>query len=248
MSDYRQSTAPFWLDVQQPEVFPDVSLALQEPDGLLAIGGDLSEARLLSAYRHGIFPWYSGDQPVLWWSPDPRMVLYPGDVHISKSLSKALRKQDYHITFDTSFEQVISQCAAPRDYTTDTWITEEMKLAYLRLHQSGHAHSIECWHNQQLVGGLYGIAIGKIFFGESMFSRKTNASKIAFTFLARQLQQWGYQLIDCQVYSPHLASLGAATIPRNDFRYQLEQLCDQKLQHHWQCEIEITDILTGDVK
>ena len=246
MSEYRQSTAPFWLDVRQPELFPEVSLALQDPDGLLAIGGDLSEKRILAAYRQGIFPWYSDDQPVLWWSPNPRMVLYPDNLHISKSLRKKLRKGNYSITFDNAFDQVVDECSAPRNYTDDTWITDEMKQAYIRLHQSGYAHSVECWHDQELIGGLYGIAIGKVFFGESMFAKKTDASKIAFIYLTRQLQNWGYRLIDCQVYSKHLASLGAVNIPRDDFIKQIQQLCNLTVSHQWQCNLTVSDILPGN--
>jgi len=245
MSEYRQSTAPFWLDLRQPEHFPEVSLALQDPDGLLAIGGDLSEKRLLAAYRQGIFPWYSDDQPILWWSPNPRMVLYPDNLHISKSLRKTLRKENYSITFDSVFDQVIDECAAPRNYTADTWITDEMTQAYIRLHQSGYAHSVECWQDNELIGGLYGIAIGKVFFGESMFSKKMDASKIAFIYLTRQLQSWGYQLIDCQVYSSHLASLGAVNISRENFIEQLQQLCNLKVDHQWQCELSVADITSG---
>ena len=245
MSEYRQSTAPFRLDVRQPELFPEASLALQDPDGLLAIGGDLSEKRILAAYRQGIFPWYSDDQPILWWSPDPRMVLYPDNLHISKSLRKTLRRENYSITFDKVFHQVVDECSAPRNYTDDTWITDEMKQAYIRLHQSGYAHSVECWQDQELIGGLYGIAIGKVFFGESMFANKADASKIAFIYLARQLQNWGYQLIDCQVYSQHLASLGAINISRDDFIRQIQQLCAMEVDHHWQCEMKVSDIIPG---
>ena len=245
MSEHRQSTAPFWLDARQPEIFPDVSLALQDPDGLLAIGGDLSETRILAAYRQGIFPWYSDNQPILWWSPDPRMVLYPENLHISKSLQKSLRKQNYSITFDNAFEEVVNMCAEPRNYTDDTWITDEMKQAYIRLHQSGHAHSVECWHNQELIGGLYGIAIGKVFFGESMFARKTDVSKIAFVYLTYHLQNWGYQLIDCQVYSKHLSSLGAINISRDDFIKQIRQLCSIKVNHQWRCDTAVLDTLFG---
>lgn len=247
MSEYRQSTAPFWLDIRQPELFPEVSLALQEPDGLLAIGGDLSEKRILAAYRQGIFPWYSDDQPILWWSPDPRMVLYPDNLHISKSLQKKIRKRNYSITFDQAFDQVINECAAPRAYTEDTWITDKMKQAYIRLHKNGHAHSVECWQNEELIGGLYGVAIGKVFFGESMFSKRTDASKIAFVYLTRQLQRWGYQLIDCQVYSEHLSSLGAGNISRNEFIKQIQQMCKHGVNNKWQCNITSSDILPGSM-
>ena len=190
-------TAPYWLNPYDPTDFPDVSLALREPDGLLAVGGDLRIERLLAAYQRGIFPWYSGDQPILWWSPDPRSVLFPDKLHISRSLRKTLRKQLFTITFDTAFEEVIHACSEPRADGLGTWITDEMQQAYLRLHQSGYAHSVECWLNGKLVGGLYGVAMGKVFFGESMFSRVTDASKIAFVFLVRQLQRWQFEMIDC---------------------------------------------------
>lgn len=243
MSNQRQSSAPYWLDINKPDLFPDVELALKEPDGLLAVGGDLSEQRLLSAYRKGIFPWYSDDQPVLWWSPDPRMVLKPNELKVSRSLKKTIKKNIFEVTFDKAFEQVIGKCSAPRDYTNDTWITDEMKRAYIRLHNSGHAHSVECWRDGKLVGGLYGIAIGKVFFGESMFSQLTDASKVAFTYLVRHLQKWHYQLIDCQVYTQHLESLGASSIPRESFIEQLSSLCHEPVNHQWQATMQTNEIL-----
>jgi leucyl/phenylalanyl-tRNA--protein transferase len=243
MSNQRQSSAPYWLDINHPELFPDSSLALKEPDGLLAVGGDLSEQRLLAAYQQGIFPWYSDEQPILWWTPDPRMVLVPEDLKISRSLRKSIKKNKFVITFDKAFEQVIHECAAPRDYTPDTWITDEMKQAYTRLHHAGHAHSVECWKDDQLVGGLYGISIGQVFFGESMFSRTTDASKIAFVYLVKHLQQWQYKLIDCQVYTEHLESLGAKCIPRNDFIEQLSIYCNTTTSHQWDSTLQIADIL-----
>ncbi len=210
--------APFWLDSRdRNSPFPPVDLALPEPNGLLAVGGDLSPQRLLQAYRHGIFPWYSAGQPILWWSPDPRMVIRPDSLKISRSLRKTLRKHSFRITYDTAFDAVIEACVAPRDDQQGTWITPEMRHAYCHLHQLGYAHSVEVWQENKLVGGLYGIALGRIFFGESMFSRATDASKVAFVHLVRALEHWHYVLIDCQVETGHLASLGAGTIARKEF-------------------------------
>lgn len=220
-------TAPYWLNPYDPTDFPDVALALRDPDGLLAVGGDLSIDRLLAAYRRGIFPWYSGDQPVLWWSPDPRSVLFPDKLHVSRSLRKTLRKQEYKITFDTAFADVIRACSQPRADDLGTWITDEMQQAYIRLHQAGHAHSIECWIKDQLAGGLYGVAIGHVFFGESMFSNIPDASKIAFVFLVRQLQRWQFGVIDCQIQTAHLDQFGAELIPRSEFITLLNQFCNQ---------------------
>ncbi|MCK5640521.1 MAG: leucyl/phenylalanyl-tRNA--protein transferase [Gammaproteobacteria bacterium] len=221
--------APFWLDPQDARYrFPDPGLALREPNGLLALGGDLSPQRLLAAYRKGIFPWYNEGQPILWWSPEPRAVLYPDRIKVSRSLRKTLKKKLYTVTMDQAFDKVINACAAPRKNEPGTWILAEMKQAYCQLHQLGYAHSVECWNNGKLVGGLYGVAIGKVFFGESMFSRETDASKVAFVHLAGQLHQWEYGLIDGQVSSAHLTSLGAEEIPRQEFLTQLEHLCEQK--------------------
>ena len=203
-----------WLDSSYE--FPPVELALQEPDGLLAAGGDLSPAKLLSAYSQGIFPWYSDDQPILWWSPNPRCVVFPKNVHVSKSLKKHMRKSHVTVTFDQAFSEVIRHCAR-LDSTEGTWITEEMEDAYLHLHHLGIAHSVEVWDGERLIGGLYGLAKGRCFFGESMFSLEANASKVAFINLCRQLDDWGYAIIDCQVENPHLNSLGAICIDRNDF-------------------------------
>jgi len=215
-------TAPYWLNLHDREDFPDVSLALREPDGLLAIGGDLSIERLLAAYRRGIFPWYSDEQPVLWWSPAQRSVLVPEKLHISRSLRKTLKKQPFRVSLDEAFAEVIQACAAPRSYESGTWITDEMMQAYIRLHDAGHAHSVECWQDDRLVGGLYGVTLGKAFFGESMFSRVSEASKVAFVYLTRQLQDWGFGLIDCQIRSDHLDRFGAESIPRNVFIHSLE--------------------------
>ncbi len=217
--------APFWLDPRDPDApFPPVALALREPDGLLAVGGDLSPRRLVNAYRQGIFPWYSEGQPILWWSPDPRMVLEPARLRVSRSLRKALRRAPYRISLDRDFAGVIDGCAAPRRDGEGTWITPEMRAAYLRLHQLGYAHSAEAWSGETLVGGLYGVAIGRMFFGESMFARASDASKIAFVHLVRQLQAWGFALIDCQVETGHLARLGARPLPRTEFIARMQPL------------------------
>lgn len=225
MSVNMRGVAPFWIDPYDSTYrFPDVSLALQEPDGLLAIGGSLSPPRLISAYRHGIFPWYNEDQPILWWSPDPRAVLFPRKLHVSRSLRKTLRKSRFTITMDQAFAQVIAACSEPRPTQQGTWISPEMKAAYIKMHELGHAHSVECWQNGELVGGLYGLAFGKVFFGESMFSRVTDASKVAFVQFVKQLQSWGFLMIDCQVESKHLTSLGAELIPRSQFVHMLENL------------------------
>lgn len=220
-------TAPYLLDDVHKTIFPDVELALTEPDGLLAVGGDLSVERLTSAYQQGIFPWYSEGQPILWWSPDPRMVLEPKDIKVSRSLAKTIRKQNVQITFDQNFRDVITACSEARlekgKQQDETWILDEMIEAYVKLHEAGYAHSVECWQDDKLIGGLYGIAIGKVFFGESMFSRISDASKIAFVTLAQQLKQWGFKLIDCQVYTSHLESLGATMIPRKQFLILLKQ-------------------------
>lgn len=201
--------------------FPSPHRALVEPNGLLAVGGDLSADRLLLAYRSGIFPWFNEGEPPLWWSPDPRMVLYPEHIKVSRSLGKRLKRGDFELTLDQCFDQVIHGCASLREHTTGTWITPAMETAYNDLHQRGHAHSVEAWQDGKLVGGLYGLALGGLFFGESMFSRATDASKAALVFLARHLQARGFRLIDCQVYSAHLASLGAQPIPRSAFLQEL---------------------------
>lgn len=211
-----------WLDADDP--FPPVHRALREPDGLLAAGGDLSQKRLLDAYRRGIFPWYSDGQPVLWWSPDPRMVLYPRAVAVSRSLRKRLRKKDYEVRVDTRFRDVMLACGEPRAGQAGTWITDEMAEAYAALHDAGFVHSVETWIDDELAGGLYGVAIGRVFFGESMFTRATDASKIALAHLARQLARWDFGLIDCQMATPHLASLGAREIARKDFLRSLSEL------------------------
>lgn len=219
---------PPFLLYEHHTIFPDPNLALTEPDGLLAVGGDLSSERLISAYQQGVFPWFSDNQPILWWSPDPRCVIYPQQLNISRSMKKVLRKGEYEMTYDRAFEQVIHECAAPRDSQRSTWITGEMLQAYSELHRKGVAHSVECWYQGELVGGLYGVAIGQVFFGESMFSRRSNASKAAFITLTQQLIEWGYQLIDCQLQSDHLESLGAVMIARPTFLQLLDSHCPQQ--------------------
>lgn len=211
-----------WLG--RAHAFPPLDTALTEPNGLLAAGGDLSPARILEAYRRGIFPWFGEGDPILWWSPDPRMVLYPQQIKISRSLGKALRRGDYEIRVDTAFRQVMEACAAPRDGQPGTWILDAMIDAYCVLARMGHAHSVETWRDGRLIGGLYGVSIGRAFFGESMFSRATDASKIALIHLARQLERWQFGPIDCQMRTAHLASLGAREISRACFSRQLEHL------------------------
>jgi leucyl/phenylalanyl-tRNA--protein transferase len=204
-----------WLGTRDP--FPPVERALIEPNGLLAAGADLSPERLLDAYSRGIFPWFNDEDPVLWWSPDPRMVLFPRELHISRSLRRAIRSGRFSVTLDRAFDAVIEGCAAPRDDHEGTWITGDMMRAYSRLAQLGHAHSVETWEGTELVGGLYGVAIGRVFYGESMFSRRPNASKVALAHVARQLDRWNFVLIDCQMATEHLASFGAREIPRSEF-------------------------------
>lgn len=213
--------------------FPPLDKALREPNGLLAAGGDLSADRLIHAYRHGCFPWFSEGQPILWWSPDPRTVLLPNELHVSRSLNKLLRQQRYQVTFDRDFAAVISACAAPRAHADGTWITESMQSAYLQLHRRGYAHSVEVWDQGSLVGGLYGLAMGQLFFGESMFSRADNASKFGFVTLVRHLQAAGYALIDCQMPTDHLHSLGARAIPRLEFAEYLKRHLDQPDHATW---------------
>ena len=204
--------------------FPPVEQALRQPNGLLAAGADLSPTRLLEAYRRGIFPWFSADDPLLWWSPDPRMVLFPGEFKISRSLRKTLLRGQYQMRCDTAFEQVMRACSQPREGQNGTWIQEEMIEAYVRLHKAGYAHSIETWMDGELVGGLYGVGIGRMFYGESMFSNKTDASKIALAYLTAQLKRWNFGMIDCQMNTAHLASLGAREITRREFLIRLQEL------------------------
>lgn len=201
--------------------FPPTAQALTDPNGLLAVGGDLSVAQLLAAYQRGIFPWFDHTQPVLWWSPSPRLVLNPDQLHISKSMRKLLRRAPYRVTTDTVFSQVIAACSEPRPGQDGTWITRQIQAAYTALHRLGYAHSIEVWQDNTLVGGLYGVALGRVFFGESMFSRADNASKYGFITLVTALKAMGFGLIDCQVRTPHLVSLGAEEISRDEFEQLL---------------------------
>lgn len=230
----RTDTKIYWIaDNISADGFPNVEKALRDPEGLLAIGGDLKPDRLLHAYQSGIFPWFNRGQPVLWWSPDPRCVLKPEAMHISTSLNKTLRKGLYRVTFNEAFDQVIRLCAEPRAGFADTWISEEMIKAYTALYNLGHILSVECWDQNELVGGLYGVVIGKVYFGESMFSRKRDASKVALVHLVRLLEAHGFRLIDCQIYSSHLQSLGASEMPRHEFISLLRTYCDLDEKCDW---------------
>jgi leucyl/phenylalanyl-tRNA--protein transferase len=211
-----------WLEKSAP--FPPVRRALKEPNGLLAAGGDLSPRRLLEGYRLGIFPWFSDGDPILWWSPDPRMVLFPSELKVSRSLGKVLRNRRHEVRFDSAFAEVIASCAAPRKGAPGTWISDAMIDAYRDLHRLGHAHSVETWIDGALAGGLYGVALGRVFFGESMFSRARDASKIALVALVARLKDEGIGLIDCQMHTRHLETLGAREIPRARFSSLLEEL------------------------
>ncbi len=211
-----------WL--KTPLDFPAVETALHEPNGLLCAGGDLAPASILKAYSRGIFPWYSEGQPILWWSPDPRMVLFPDEFKVSKSLAKTARSGKFEIRMDTAFANVMAGCAAPRTPDGGTWIVEDMQAAYTRLHRLGFAHSVESWRDGALVGGLYGIALGRMFYGESMFARVTDASKVALLALVEKLKRDGFELIDCQQETRHLASFGARPIARKEFTRKLQEL------------------------
>ena len=216
-----------WLSPDDPpEAFPDIGGAMREPDGLLAAGGDLSSARLLAAYRLGIFPWFGSGQPILWWSPDPRCILLPGKFHASRRLRRELRGSDAEIRFNTCFDAVVAACAQPRPGQDGTWIVPEMMTAYTRLHAEGWAHSIEVWQQGTLIGGLYGVVIGRVIFAESMFSRRSNASKYALYALSQFLKLRDFELIDCQVTSSHLTALGADLVPRARFADVLKAACD----------------------
>ncbi|MGV8844467.1 MAG: leucyl/phenylalanyl-tRNA--protein transferase [Pseudomonas sp.] len=221
-----------WLQ-RDSRKFPALDSALREPNGLLAAGGDLTAERLVQAYRHGCFPWYEEGQPILWWSPDPRTVLFPDELHVSRSLSKCLRQGRYAVTFDTDFAAVIRACAGPRQGADGTWITTPMQAAYWQLHQRGIAHSVEVWLDGELVGGLYGLAIGQLFFGESMFSHADNASKVGFASLVAHLREWGFALIDCQMPTQHLHSFGARAISRTAFAQHLARHLDQPNKADW---------------
>jgi leucyl/phenylalanyl-tRNA--protein transferase len=215
-----------WLGPDDP--FPPIERALKEPNGLLCAGADLSLERLVEAYRSGIFPWFSGSEPILWWSPDPRMVLFCDELRISRSLAKNMRNKGYVVQIDSAFRDVLTGCASPRRGEAGTWLGEDMRAAYARLHRAGYAHSFECWHEGTLVGGLYGVAVGRMFYGESMFSRATDASKVALVALVEELRQRGFPLIDCQVRTPLLAQLGAREIPRREFLRRLRALVNYR--------------------
>ena len=217
----------YWLDAGSDDgPFPAVDHAMTDPNGLLAAGGTLHPRRLIRAYRQGIFPWYDAGQPILWWSPDPRYVLYPERLKISRSLSKTLRRGDYHVTVDTAFRQVMEECAAPRTESPGTWITPAMLNAYHTLYRLGIAHSVEVWTGENLVGGLYGVSLGRIFCGESMFARRSDASKVGFVYLVRQLQRWEFAVIDCQMHTEHLQRFGAEFIARHEFVRLLNHYAD----------------------
>lgn len=219
------NTGPFLLDDISDAPFPPAELALREPDGLLAVGGDLSPVRLLNAYAGGIFPWFSEGQPLLWWSPDPRMVFRTNGVHLSSRFRRELRASSWQIRADTAFSEVMQACAqAPRPGQDGTWITDDMHRAYVELHRLGYAHSVEVFDDDQLIGGIYGVAIGRMFFGESMFSGRSGGSKVALAALARTLNDWGWPLIDAQVENPHLMRMGAEHLPRADFLREIRDL------------------------
>lgn len=209
-----------WLNPLEID-FPSIHCALDEPNGLVAAGGDLSPERLLLAYRRGIFPWYEEGQPILWWSPDPRAVLFPSDLKISRSLARTLKSNKFQLRVNSAFDEVLRRCSEPRDYAEGTWITHEMSIAYRRLHRMGYAHSIECFQNDTLVGGLYGVSLGRLFFGESMFHNVTDASKVALAHLCRLMEQVECPLIDCQVPNDHLTSMGAIEMERGVFENYL---------------------------
>ncbi|MCP5426215.1 MAG: leucyl/phenylalanyl-tRNA--protein transferase [Gammaproteobacteria bacterium] len=235
-----------WLDpYDDTQPFPNPERALTEPDGLLAVGGSLSPGRLLRAYRNGIFPWYSSGQPILWWSPDPRTVLFPERLRISRSLRKTLRKGVFSVTMDNAFDMVMLRCSEPREGQPGTWITPEIRVAYNRLHKLGYAHAVEVWNGRRLVGGLYGVAIGRVFYGESMFSRVSDASKVALVALCDQLKRWEFAVIDCQMRTDHLISLGAENIPRRLFLDLLRRFCPlQSPPGPWR--LDPTQPLAGD--
>ncbi|HEX5108454.1 MAG TPA: leucyl/phenylalanyl-tRNA--protein transferase [Vicinamibacterales bacterium] len=231
-----------WLGKNDP--FPPVQLALTEPNGLLAAGADLSPSRLLDAYARGIFPWFSDGDPLLWWSPDPRMVLFLDELHMTRSLRRVVRSGRFLVTLDEAFPDVIAGCAAPREGQDGTWITPAMRDAYESLATMGYAHSVETWLNGELAGGLYGVAVGRMFFGESMFARQTDASKVALVHLVRQLQRWDFQLIDCQMSTAHLASLGAREIPRTQFIREVGRLVRQPTTRgRWSIEPDLVESL-----
>jgi leucyl/phenylalanyl-tRNA---protein transferase len=219
-----------WLQkTDPPTALPPTSRALAEPNGLLAVGGALTPEWLIHAYRQGVFPWYSADQPILWWAPDPRAVLFPTEFRISRSLRRSIAKRGYETRINTAFAEVIAACAGPRRGTPGTWITPEMHEAYVLLHRRGLAHSFETWHKDRLVGGLYGVALGRMFFGESMFMRETDASKVALARLVAECTVRNVPLIDCQMPSPHLSSLGSRNLPRVEFESRLLELVNSRV-------------------
>lgn len=239
-----------WLDPRNPrQPFPPAHLAMRDPNGLLAIGGDLSVTRLLRAYSEGIFPWYNPDEPILWWCPDPRAVLIPSQFHLSRSLARRLRKRDYAVTLNAAFGTVLERCAAPRmrgprakpgGSAHGTWLGLEMKQAYEELQLRGHAQSLEVWQRGELVGGIYGVSLGRVFYGESMFSAMPDGSKIALYYLCRQLEAWNYDLLDCQIASPHLATLGAVELARPEFLQRLHAATAAPGRDgRWRMEIDV---------
>ena len=230
-----------WLENDDP--FPALTSALRDPNGLLAAGADLSPQRLISAYRQGIFPWFNAGEPILWWSPDPRMVIFPSELKVSRSLAKTLRNRPFEVRVDTAFREVMMACSQmPREGQSGTWISQQMIAAYIELHRLGIAHSFETWIDGELLGGLYGVAIGRAFYGESMFSKQTDASKIAFVHLVRQLQRWNFGVIDCQMKTGHLASLGAREIPRQEFSALLSDLVNYNhpnAARPWELDVDL---------
>jgi len=233
-----------WIDGDNP-VFPNPNKALTDPDGLVAVGGNLNPTTLLNAYKKGIFPWFEEPQPILWWSPSTRAVLKPGQAHIGKTMIKVLRNGDFSLSTNQAFDDVINACAAPRARARGTWITPAMTTAYRELHNLGHAHSLECWQRGRLVGGLYGVQVGAVFCGESMFSRVSNASKVAFIGLSQALATKGFQLIDCQLENPHLSSLGVEIIDRNYFLKIITRGANQCI--HWP-ESEVFNAAISSIK
>lgn len=227
-----------WLEPD--DALPPVERALRRPNGLLAAGGGLSVSRLLGAYERGCFPWYNEGEPVLWWSPDPRMVLFPGELHVSRSLRRRVRRGGFEVRFDHAFRDVIFACADSRDGVAGTWITPDIRCAYEELHQAGHAHSVETWMDGELAGGLYGVSIGRAFFGESMFARRDDASKLALVFLVTQLARWGFGVIDCQQKTSHLASFGAREIPRAEFLRRLRACTSQSGPGSWRFDADLS--------
>ena len=218
-----------WLDPDNNE-FPRPGKALLDPNGLLAVGGDLSRRRLIAAYERGIFPWYEQGQPILWWTPDPRTVIFPEHLHRSASLRKVLRRRQFTVSLDLDFNRVVQLCRSLREHREGTWITDDMQEAYADLHRAGYAHSVEVWRGRELVGGLYGVCLGKVFYGESMFSLAGNASKVAMAALCHIMQQRGLELLDCQVSNPHLLTMGARLLPRESFNSLLVRLVQPPYQ------------------